>query len=67
MKAIVATVIVVLCCTEAWADDLNDLPDIACAQASSALEREQIGCPIANTAAAEPRAAASPRDRGKDD
>jgi hypothetical protein len=67
MKTIVATIIVVLSCTGAWADELNDMPDIACAQASSAAERDHIGCPNADSAAAEPRAAASPLDRLEDD
>ncbi|WP_267427835.1 hypothetical protein [Methylobacterium sp. GC_Met_2] len=67
MKTIVATFLVVWSCTGAWADQLNDLPDVACAQASSALERDQIGCPDANSAAALPRAAVSPLDRVEDD
>lgn len=67
MKTIVAALIVVLSCTGAWADELNDMPDLACAQASSALERDQIGCPDATRAVAEPRAAASPLDRAEDD
>lgn len=67
MKTIVATVIVVLSCTGAWADELNDMPDIACAQASSDVERDQIGCSDTNKAAADPRATASPLDRVEDD
>lgn len=67
MKTIAASLIVVLSCTGAWADELNDFPELACAQASSAVERAQIGCPDANNAAAEPRAVASPLDRVEDD
>ncbi|WP_447679536.1 hypothetical protein [Methylobacterium mesophilicum] len=67
MKTVAASLIVVMSCTGAWADDLNDLPELACAQASSAVERAQIGCPDANNAAAEPRGAASPLDRAEDD
>ncbi len=67
MKTIAAALIAVLSCTGTRADELNDMPEIACAQASSAVERDQIGCPDANNAAAEPRAAASPLDRGEDD
>ncbi|KQP40931.1 hypothetical protein ASF49_19835 [Methylobacterium sp. Leaf104] len=66
---LVASVIVALSCTVARADELNDLPDLACAQASSAVERAQIGCPDANHATAEPRGGrpASPLDRAEDD
>jgi hypothetical protein len=67
MKTIVATFIVALSCTVTRADELNDMPDIACAQASSAVERDQIGCPVADTAAVESRAAAAPLDRAEDD
>ena len=67
MKTIVATLIVVFSCSGAWADELNDMPDFACAQASSAVERDQIGCPNAEGAASAPRAAASPRERVTDD
>ncbi|WP_267360411.1 MULTISPECIES: hypothetical protein [unclassified Methylobacterium] len=67
MKTIVATLLVVLSCTGSWADELNDLPDLACAQASSALERDQIGCPDVDGAATLPRAAVSPLDRVEDD
>lgn len=67
MKTIVASFIVVLSCTVTRADELNDMPDIACAQASSAVERDQIGCPSANNAATESRTAASPHDRVEDD
>ena len=67
MKTIVAALIVVSSCTWGWADELNDMPDIACAQASSAVERDQIGCPDTNNTAAEPRATASPLDRVEDD
>lgn len=51
----------------AAADELDDLPDLACAQASSALERVQIGCPEAERAATESRAGTSPRDRAADE
>ena len=67
MRTIVASLIIVLSCTGIRADELNDMPDIACAQASSALERAQIGCPDAGNAAPEPRAVASPLDRREDD
>ncbi|XYD12157.1 hypothetical protein R1A27_34075 (plasmid) [Methylobacterium sp. NMS12] len=67
MKTIVTTVVVVLFCTGALADELNDMPDIACAQASSAVERDHIGCPGTDKAAAGSRAAASPLERAEDD
>jgi hypothetical protein len=67
MKTVVATFIVVLSCAGVRADELNDMPDIACAQASSVVERDQIGCPGADNAATESRAAASPLDRAEDD
>ncbi|MGU3362113.1 hypothetical protein ACLBWX_17445 [Methylobacterium sp. M6A4_1b] len=69
MRMLVASFIVVLSCTVTRADELNDLPDLACAQASSAVERAQIGCPDASHATAEPRGAgaASPLDRAEDD
>ena len=35
------------------ADDLNDLPELACAEASTPLEREHIGCPKRDVAHAE--------------
>ncbi|WP_243915439.1 hypothetical protein [Methylobacterium sp. J-078] len=43
------------------------MPDIACAQASSALERAQIGCSDANLASVDPRTGGSPRERSEDD
>lgn len=67
MKTVVATAVVVLFCVGARANELNDMPDIACAQASSAVERDHIGCPGTDRAAAGSRAAASPLDRAEDD
>ena len=61
MKTVVATAVAVLFCVGARADELNDMPDIACARASSAVERDHIGCPGTD------RAAASPLDRAEDD
>ncbi len=37
MKTVVATLVLVLSCTSVRADELNDMLDIACAQASSAV------------------------------
>ena len=37
------------------ADDLNDLPELACAEASTPLEREHIGCTKRDVAHAEDR------------
>jgi hypothetical protein len=67
MKILCAGVIIILSCTVTWADELNDLPDLACAQASSALERAQIGCPEASRAPVAPRADLVPLDRVEDD
>jgi len=67
MKTVYASFIIVLSCTATRADELNDLPDLACAQASSALERVHIGCPEASLATVEPRADPLPRDRAEDD
>ncbi|GJD75844.1 hypothetical protein [Methylobacterium goesingense] len=67
MRLLIACSIVAVCCTAAPADELNDMPDIACAQASSALERAQIGCSDANLASVDPRAGGSSRARSEDD
>lgn len=67
MKLLLACSIIAVCCTAAWADELNDMPDIACAQASSALERAQIGCSDANLASVDPRTGESSRERSEDD
>ena len=67
MRLLIACSIVVVSCIAARADELNDMPDIACAQASSALERAQIGCSDANLASVDPRTGGSPRERSKDD
>ena len=67
MKLLLACSIIAVCCTAARADELNDMPDIACAQASSALERAQIGCSDANLASVDPRTGVSSRERSEDD
>lgn len=66
MRLVFATLIIALSCVAARADELNDMPDLACAQASSGLERTQIGCPDTNPATNDARASTSRSDRSED-
>ena len=45
MRFFLVPVLLVTMINAPRADDLADLPDLACALASTPLERQQIGCP----------------------
>ena len=65
MRCVLISVLAIAAAAPSHADDLADLPDIACAQASTPLEREQIGCPLPEAAtrvATKPATAADRRD-----
>lgn len=44
MRVLAIATLFVMICAPARADELNDLQDLACLQASTDLEREHIGC-----------------------
>ncbi|MCJ2099058.1 hypothetical protein [Methylobacterium sp. E-046] len=45
MRFFLVSVLLINMVGESRADDLADLPELACALASTPLERQQIGCP----------------------
>ncbi|MCJ2124079.1 hypothetical protein [Methylobacterium sp. J-077] len=53
MRFFLVSVLLINMVNTSRADDLADLPELACALASTPLERQQIGCPgdISPTAA----------------
>lgn len=67
MKTVIASLMVLMAVGSSRADELNDMPELACARASSDLEREQIGCRDTNLTKVESRQAASPLVRSEDE
>lgn len=63
MKTIFAGAMLLMSCAAVSADDLDDMPELACSRASSALEREQIGCGEPNLTKVRTRRQLSPLDR----
>ena len=49
MRYFFVSVLLINMVSASRADDLADLPELACALASTLLERQQIGCPSDNS------------------
>ncbi|WP_264049471.1 hypothetical protein [Methylobacterium flocculans] len=67
MKTVIAGMMLMITCVSSRADELNDMPDLACARASSELERVQLGCAETNLTPMRSRQETSPLDRSEDD
>ena len=64
MRFVLISALLLLMTGASRADDLADLPGLACALASTPLEREQIGCPNRDVAAADGQSESAARFEG---